>query len=270
MPVASLGAEEGRAWQAALDAYAGIAKRSLIFDGGLVQVGNTLAGLGDAMVLPPNVIESPIANALSTAAPIYRAHLWPEHRKEDDEWIAAHCSGVQRYDRQVRMAIAEALDAIPSSEPIVVDLARETGPTLAYTTNGPDGTSGHTVIAPQKNTDPELALNTIFHEISHTMDDRIQDAIVKEATRQRVKVPEDLWHAVTLYTTGEITGRALSNDGRPAGSLDSDRATMFDRNGWQKILTALERDWQPYLDHKVPFGAALQNLVRDTANPGRP
>jgi len=265
MPVASLSTEEQPEWKAGLDAYAGMAKLSLISDDGLVRLTNTLAEVTDATVLPSNGIESRIATALNRAAPVYRAHLWPEHRQQDEEWIAAHCSDIQRFDQDVKKTIAKDLGIPPPPEPILVDLALETGPALAYTTSGPAGTAGHTIIAPQKNTASELALNTIFHEMSHTMDNKIQDAINKEATRQRVKPPEDLWHALTLYTTCEITKRAVAKDGRSTTSLDTDRAKMFARNGWQNILVALEKDWQPYLDKKISFDSALAGVVRDAS-----
>lgn len=97
------------------------------------------------------------------------------------------------------------------------------------------------------------------------MDSRLRDAIDQEAARQQVKAPEDLWHAVTLYTTCEIAKRALAKDGRPTTNLDTDRAVMFERNGWQNIQAALRKDWQPYLNKRVSFDNALRNLLRDTA-----
>jgi hypothetical protein len=266
MPVASLRSDERATWEAVLDAYAGMAKLSLIVDDELVRLVNTLARMGDAAALPADLIEPSIATALNQAAPIYRTHLWPEHQRQDEQWIAAHCSDIQRFDWSVKKAIAKALGVTPPHEPILVDLARETGPTLAYTTAGPAGTAGHTVVAPQKNTGADIALDTIFHEISHTMDSRIRGVIDKEAIRQGVKPPQDLWHAVTLYTTCEITKHALAGDGKPTTRLDEDRAKMFERNGWQKISASLQKDWQPHLDHQVSLSQALARLVRDTSN----
>ena len=71
MPVASLSTEEQPEWKAGLDAYAGMAKLSLISDDGLVRLTNTLAEVTDATVLPSNGIESRIATALNRAAPVY-------------------------------------------------------------------------------------------------------------------------------------------------------------------------------------------------------
>jgi hypothetical protein len=263
-PVDSLRPDERAAWELALDAYEGMTKISLS-DDGLVQLNNTLAEMDDATVLQSKLIKPRIAAALNRAAPVYRAHLWPEHRRQDEEWIATHCSDIQRFDRDVKKAISTALEDVPSDGPILVDLARESGPTLAYTTAGPTGTAGHTIVAPQKNTDADAALGTIFHEISHTMDGKISDKVDKEAIRQGVKPPVDLWHALTLYTTFEITKRAIGSDGRATTRLDTDRTAMFERNGWQNILAVLQKDWQPYLDRKDSFDLALEKLVANTS-----
>jgi hypothetical protein len=265
MPVSTLRPEERAAWEAGLKAYVGFAKLSL-FDDGLVRLSNTLAMMRDATSLQSNLIDPQIASALNTAAPAYRAHVWPEHRRQDEEWIDAHCSDIQRFDRDVKKAISMALEDVPSFDgPILVDIARESGPTLAFTVGGPTDTSGHTILAPQKNEDVDVALSTIFHEISHTMDGKISDAIEKESARQRVKAPDYLWHAVTLYTTCEITKRAFAGAARPTIRLDTDRFNMFERSGWQEILVALQKDWQPYLDQKDSFGSAIGKLVRDTS-----
>src|SRR4029077_1992253 len=129
---------------------------------------------------------------------------------------------------------------------------------LAYTTAGPPGYSGHTILAPQKNASGIEALNTIYHEISHTMvDTSLIHAINAKAAPEHLKPPDDLWHAATLYSTTEITKRVINGDGAAMSCVDPDRAKMFERNGWHGILLALQKDWQPYLDRKVTFDVAL-------------
>ena len=74
-------------------------------------------------------------------------------------------------------------------------------------------------------------LDTLLHEISHTMDNQITREVDDEAKRQGVKIPADLWHAITLYTTGEIVKRELGRQGGPAYRPDASRKEMFKRNG---------------------------------------
>jgi hypothetical protein len=260
---ADLGREQHSQWQRGLDVYAELIKLNLIFDKRLVAIDNTLAKIAGEAELRPGVIEPEIAAVLNEAAPIYRARLWEEHRRANAAWIAAHTPEIRRYSAAVKKAIAAALHTMPPRDPMLVDLARDIGPNLAYTTAGPAGTAGHTVLAPQKNADPDIALNTIFHEISHTMDREFNNHLYGEAERQKVDPPRDLWHAITLYTTWKVAKRELGRgDGyRP----DVENAATFERNGWQRLFQALNRYWQPYLDGRVAFEAALRDLVRETS-----
>jgi hypothetical protein len=135
---------------------------------------------------------------------------------------------------------------------------------LAFTTDGPGGTSGHTILAPQKNATNVVSVDTILHEISHTMvDTSLTEMLDREAIAQHVSIPSDLWHALTLYTTSEITKRLLNNESASA-LLDNERSSMFIRNGWKQTLEMIENDWQPYLNGKISMDASIQKLVRDT------
>jgi hypothetical protein len=268
LPLSALNVEERAAWEHALDAYSDLTKRSLIFDQSLVKIDNTLATSSDATTIQSEAIDSKITDALNSAAPVYRAHRWEQDRKENERWIAEKSPLIRQHAARVKKAIADVFHAVPPDGPVLVDLARDTGPTLAYTTDGPPGTAGHTVIAPQQNVDPDVALDTIFHEISHTMDDQITRLVDNEASQQGVVVPADLWHALTLYTTGVIVKRELRepSDHRPY-LPDQNRVTMFARDPWPQFLTALQKYWQPYLDGRIPQKAALHGLVREVATP---
>jgi len=145
MNSAILTREEAAAWKASLDAYDDIAQLNSLFDERLISLVNRLAQLPETRVLAPIKGEGPIVDALNRAAPVYRAHLWPEDQKQDLAWIAANCSQVQEHDEAVRRAIASYFQIKAPDQTILVDLARETGPTLAYTTAGPAAYSGHTI-----------------------------------------------------------------------------------------------------------------------------
>jgi hypothetical protein len=188
-PLSELTVEERGTWESALDAYAGLTKRSLIFDEALVRIDNTLAKSSDAITIQTQAIDRKIVEALNGAAPVYRAHRWVEDRNENERWIAAMGPLIRQRAARVKKSIADVFQAVPPDGPVLVDLARDTGPTLAYTTDGPPGTSGHTIIAPQQNLDPDVAFDTIFHEVSHTMDDQITRLVDSEASRQGVMVP---------------------------------------------------------------------------------
>jgi hypothetical protein len=87
-PLSELKADERVAWERALDSYTGLANRSLIFDESLVTIDNTLATSSDASAIQTAAIDSKISEALNGAAPVYSAHRWEEHQKENERWIA--------------------------------------------------------------------------------------------------------------------------------------------------------------------------------------
>jgi hypothetical protein len=268
LSLSALKMEERGAWEHALDAYSDLTKRSLIFDQSLVKIDNTLARSSDTSTIRSEAIDSKITDALNGAAPVYRAHRWEQDRKENERWIAEKSPLILQHAARLKKAIANVFGAVPPDGPLLVDLARDTGPTLAYTTDGPPGTAGHTVIAPQQNVDSDVALDTIFHEVSHTMDDQITRLVDNEGSQQGVMVPADLWHALTLYTTGVLVKRELRGSSDLTPYLpDQNRIKMFARDPWPRFLIALQKYWQPYLDGRIPQKAALHDLVREVATP---
>jgi hypothetical protein len=79
---------------------------------------------------------------------------------------------------------------------------------------------------------------------------------------QEVRAPRNLWHALIFYTTGELVRRELGMSGDARYLPYAYRFDVYSK-GMDKDRAALERDWQPWLDGKVPFEEALRNLVRD-------
>jgi len=263
LPLSALRQDERAAWTMALDAYADLAKLNLIFDERLIRINNALAKAADGASLA-GLVEPKIAAALNAAAPIYRSHLWDQHRRVNERWIAEFRPQVQRHAAAVIKALAAAYQVSWPAGAILVDLSCESGPNLAYTTEGPAGTAGHTVIAPTKAAEPDVAFEIVFHEASHTVDAQITQRLDLEAGKQQVKIPAELWHALIFYTTGEIVKRERGKQGDPTYKPYAYRG-LYGRSGWDKMRTALERDWQPYLDGKSGFDTALHHLVRDAS-----
>ena len=101
------------------------------------------------------------------------------------------------------------------------------------------------------------------------MDTEIVASVEAVAARLGVTAPPDLWHALTLYTTTDITKRALGYDKTRPYRPERDRREMFVRNHWQTMLSALEEHWQPYLDGRVPYETAIEALVRSVGRSSR-
>ena len=101
-------------------------------------------------------------------------------------------------------------------------------------------------------------LETLYHEASHAMIQKISDALAAELDSQnKLFRRRAFWHAVLFYTAGEITGRHL------------DHYTMFGvkdgilERGWPGAFPILEKDWKPYLDGKIELATAVHRLVDD-------
>jgi hypothetical protein len=266
MPMSTLSEAERAAWSSAVDAYADLAKLSLIFDERLVRINNALAAQGEAAALPEGLVEPGVLAALNRAAPVYRAHLWPEHRRLNEEWIAATRPLVEQHAPALIRALTDAYHVQWPAEPILVDASCEGGPVGAYTTGGPPGLAAHTVIAPAHLSEPAVAFETVFHEASHSVDDQIMKLVDAEAAKQKVKPLPELWHAIIFYTTGELVKRELHKEKDASYQPYAYRSGVYDR-GWQTLRAGLERDWQPYLDGKVDFSHALAKLVADCSTP---
>jgi hypothetical protein len=46
---------------------------------------------------------------------------------------------------------------------------------------------------------------------------------------------------------------------------DENRVRMFASDGWPKLLAAIQKYWQPYLDGSVSMKTAMHDLVREAA-----
>ena len=83
--------------------------------------------------------------------------------------------------------------------------------------------------------------------------------IKEENARQNLQAPDDLWHAMIMFTSGAIARQELARSGRPEYVPYAYRYNQYT----PVERSAFERDWQPYLDRRVSFELALHNLVRD-------
>ena len=80
---------------------------------------------------------------------------------------------VEQHAAALTRRLADAYQVRWPTEPIPVELSCESGPNEAYTTAGPPGTAGHTVIAGAKLADGDAWLEIVFHEACHTVDEQI-------------------------------------------------------------------------------------------------
>jgi hypothetical protein len=268
-PMSNLSSAEQKAWDLAIAFYAeSYAEKDLLFSLEMVLIKNQLgdfetcedlAGLKKKTCdagLPKRLTE-----ALSAAAPVYRAHLWTEHDRANRRWIAAVAPLVRRNGLNLSHRLAEIYETDWPRERIRVDVTAYANSAGAYTTLDPLRITVASNDA--RNQGPE-ALEILFHEASHGISDNVQAAILRECRQRDKPVPRDLWHALLFYTTGEVIRPAVfSSDAAAlkAGYVPYAVREGLYKRGWEDYLRVLTQFWQPYLDGNESFDNAIAHMV---------
>jgi hypothetical protein len=261
-------ASEQLAWDAAVSYYvANYQDKDLLFNTELILLKNQLGDfeqceqLSGAKVktcdagLPPRLTQ-----ILDAAAPVYRAHEWPEHDRANRKWIASVSPLVREKGLELAQRLAEIYQTKWPKERIRVDVSAFANYAGAYTTLDPL----RVIIS---STDPRnqgtYALEVLFHEASNGIAEPVQLAIIRECRQRDKAIPRDLWHALVFYTTGEVIKpvmNAESNDADTAYTPYAFRERLYQR-GWDDYLKLLTRLWQPYLDGRATFDDAIAHIV---------
>jgi hypothetical protein len=261
---------EQQAWDAAVSYYqANYADQDLLFTTEMILLKNQLGDFESCDELSGAKLKTcdaglphELTQVLDNAAPVYRAHEWPEHDRANRKWIA----GVAPLVRDRGLELAEKLAGIYQTrwplQKIRVDVSAYANQQGAYTTLEPLRV---TISSTDPRNQGSAALEILFHEASHGISEPIEQAIVRECRQRDKPVPRDLWHALLFYTTGEVMRPVLSAQG-DGGSRDVNYVpyAMRERlysHGWDDYLKLLTRFWQPYLDGRVTYDDAIAHMV---------
>jgi hypothetical protein len=272
----TLTSAEQKIWDEAVAYYAvNFASKDPLFTTELIQLKNQLGDFEDcdelsgrnrrfcdAGLLPK------LAQVLEAAAPVYRAHLWPDHDRANRRWIQRVSPLVIEQGVGISERLADIYDTHWPRQKIRVDLSAYANSSGAYTTVDPLRVTIASL--DPRNQGPE-ALEVLFHEASHGIAEPVQEAIIRECRQRDKAIPRDLWHALIFYTTGEVIRPILaSSDVAPAahsGSIPGGGYTPYAvreglyARGWKDYLDVLQRFWQPYLDGRATFSDAIARMV---------
>ena len=268
--MSNLSPAELRAWSAAIAFYGKTyADQDLTVSLGMILIKNQLGDFETCEDLAgvrkkscDAGLPAKLTEILNTAAPVYRAHLWPEHDRANRRWIAAVAPLVRRNGVDLSHRLAEIYQTNWPKERIRVDVTSYASSTGAYTTLDPLRV---TVSSTDARNQSAEALEVLFHEASHGIADSVQDAIFRECRQREKPIPRDLWHALLFYTTGEVI-RPLSFSGSDTNGSRSGyvpyavREGLYKR-GWENYLRVLTQYWQPYLDGSVTFDDSIAHMV---------
>lgn len=255
--------EQQRAWDATLDYYieSGLIKRDTLFDEKMLTIKSRLAEMESAADLRKANLEPELKAALERAAVVYRAVWWPQHDKANRDWIAAVSPKVQQFGGSLPKEMASAYHAKWPTGQIRVDVSRFAERFGAYTTDNP---LHITISSANEQIQEYAALETLFHEASHSMVDEtncaVADAIARECRARNKPIPERFWHALLFYTTGEMVKRSLAARGVKDYVPYAYHTGVYNR-GWQGYQRVLEKYWQPYLEGKSDFDKAIADMI---------
>lgn len=282
---------ERAAWDSSVAYYAAnFANKDLLFNNDLLLLKNQLGDFEDCDELSGTRkktcdagLPGKLTQVLQAAAPVYRAHLWPDQDRANRRWVARVAPLVEEQGVGISQRLADIYQTKWPKEKIRVDVSAYAYPSGAYTTLDPLRV---TISSTDPRNQGDEAFEVLFHEASHGIAEPVQNAIVRECRQRDKAIPRDLWHALIFYTTGEVIRPLLTPadaDNVPQDKPDKEDAVkpninrppaprketyipyairegLYER-GWKDYLQLLTRFWQPYLDNKSTFDDAIARMV---------
>ena len=267
--------KEIHAWQNAVAFYAkDLAKRDLLLNGDMENINNRLADMetcpdldGSSSPSCKSGLRPDLIEALQSAAPVYRAHWWPEQDRENREWIAQVAPMVRQMGVELSGQLADIYQRPWPSNRLRVDVVWYGGPFGAYTSLNPT----HVTISSHDARNRGIyGFEVLFHESSHALAGAVMQAIAKEFRDRDKPIPRNLWHALLFYTTGEIVRRDVLYGNMPGADLQDSASAPYQTyatrfglysGSWVRFRGLLDLYWMPYLDGRVSFDTAIARLA---------
>lgn len=274
----TLAAAEQKTWDQVVAYYqANYAEKDLLVNLDLILLKNQLGDFEDCGELTGR--KKPACDAglpgnvgvmLEAAAPIYRAHWWADQDRANRRWVARVAPLVREQGVGLAERLADIYQTRWPKEKIRVEVCAYANAAGAYTTLDP-------LRVTISSTDPRNqgaeALEVLFHEASHDIAQPVEVAITRECKQRNKPIPRDLWHALIMYTTGEVLRPVMQEPGQQKGGGEAapQRSKpnpvpyalrdILTQRGWEQYHLLLTLYWQPYLDGKVSFDDAIAHLV---------
>jgi len=201
----------------------------------------------------------------AAATPAYEACRWTAQDQKNRRWIEDLVSRLASDGKKIAARVEQLYQKRWRDLPIPVDVVETVNWAGANSIlRGPAG--GHLLISTEYQ--GPAALEVVFHEASHILmdvGDPVRKALAKAARAAEFPLPDDLWHVVLFYTTGEAVRRTL-DEGGERGYTPMLYA-MYDRGTWGNYRASLERSWRPYLDGQRTLHEASTGLIETLRNP---
>jgi hypothetical protein len=276
--VAALSAADQRMWDDAIAYYiANYAHQDMLVNIDLILLKNQLGDFEDCDELTGRKkpkcdagLPGRVGPVLEGVAPIFRAHWWTDQDRANRRWVARVAPLVREQGVGLSERLADIYEAHWPKEKIRVDVCAYANAAGAYTTLDPLRVTISST--DPRNQGPE-ALEVLFHESSHGIAEPVETAISRECRQREKPIPRDLWHALIIYTTGEVLRPVFKEDAQGLGGGDAPPqplnpkvvpyalSEVLSQRGWEQYHLLLVLYWQPYLDGKVNFEDAIAHLI---------
>jgi hypothetical protein len=195
----------------------------------------------------------------AAAAPAYRACRWTAQNESNRHWIEELKPRLDADEQKTVSRIEQLYVKQLESLPILVDVV-ETVDWSGANTSWSDSGQGDILIS--SSTQGDAAFETLFHETSHILmgrGDPVRKALENAASAVDFQLPNDLWHVVLFYTTGEAVRRILDERGHKG--YTPMLYEIFGRESWVEYREVLETNWLPYVDGKQSLAEAATSLI---------
>lgn len=261
--------QEHAIWEEAVTYYAhSMIQRDLLFDRDLIAIQIALEDAEASPNLVGTDLPPELKSVLQKGAPIYRSHWWPAHDRKNRAWIEQIEPLVAQYGNSLKNSLAKIYETPWPGGPVRVDMVMYANWAGAYTTLNP----ARVTISASEPANPEAgALETVFHESSHALVDKMRAAMDEAAAAENAHragppfQPGSIWHAVLFYTAGALVARQI-----PGYVPFADRAGLWKRAWPDPDRALIAKDWQPHIDGVTGLQPALTKLVSDLASQQRP
>jgi len=276
---APLSLSEQKTWDDALAYYiANYTNKDLLINIDLILLKNQLGDFEDCDELTGKKkhgcdagLPGKIGPILESVAPLYRAKWWASQDRANRRWVARVAPLVREQGVGLSERLADIYQSKWPKEKIRVEVSAYANAGGAYTTLDPLRVTISST--DPRNQGPE-ALEVLFHEASHDIARPVEVAITRECRQRDKPIPRDLWHALILFTTGEVLRPVVEEASNESSSLEKgaplkpktysipyELREKLTQRGWDEYLYLLTLFWQPYLDGKVTFEDAIAHLI---------
>ena len=252
---------EAASWRAALAYYDGHFSTRNLFDQ-FIGAMPSFVGVDASQTLVATAhLDEEWRRQLLLAAPVYRTHFWPAHEQRDRAYIEGMQPLVAAHGAWFAKRVVAVFGMPLPAEPIDVDVTPVVPPFGGFTSGEPPYTPPHAALITLSSEDPSYAgdggVEMLFHEVSHLIVGRVENALAASAKRQGRELPPRLWHDVIFYTAGHLAQERLGPTYVPFAERASSQ--LFKEN--DPTLLVLKRAWQPYLDGRITLDAATDAIA---------